>query len=175
VTRLTALVSDLMDVTRIIAGKLPLRPEEVELDALVRDVVARFEPASRAPISVVAAPVRAVVDASRIDQVITNLVSNAVKYGDGKPIAVTVQEDEGRAQIAVRDRGVGITPEERVHIFDRFVRAPRTAHIAGLGLGLFIVKEIVEAHDGAITVDGAPGEGSTFTVSLPLSVVEPGA
>ncbi len=111
-------------------------------------------------------------DRLRIGQVITNLVSNAIKFGRGHPIDVEVNVDtEGdrSACVRVRDGGIGIPPEQRARIFDRFERAPAERHYPGLGLGLWIAKQIVDASSGTITVESEVGVGSTFTVRLPRS------
>lgn len=111
-------------------------------------------------------------DRTRIDQIVTNLVGNAIKYGNGQPVDVSVEERDGRAVLAVRDRGVGIPPESHMRIFERFERVTGASVASGLGLGrgLWIAKRMVEAHGGDIGVESAPGSGSTFTVTLPRSV-----
>ena len=106
-------------------------------------------------------------DRSRIDQVVANLLSNAIKYGEGRPIEVEVRAGERAAWISVRDHGIGIAPEDFGRLFDRFERCVSPRNYGGLGLGLFIVREIVDMHGGRVTVTSAPGEGSTFTVELP--------
>ena len=108
------------------------------------------------------------LDVARIEQVLTNLLSNAVKYGRGRPIEVTLRGEGGTAGLSVRDHGIGIAEADQGRIFDRFERAVSGRHYAGLGLGLWIVRQIVEAHGGTIRVQSAPGEGSTFVVELPL-------
>jgi signal transduction histidine kinase len=105
----------------------------------------------------------------RIEQVITNLISNAIKYGDGKPIDLKMEREDSMAKLSVQDRGIGITPKDQSQIFERFVRATDQEKKKSLGLGLFIVKQIVEAHNGKISVSSAPGQGSTFSVTLPLT------
>jgi signal transduction histidine kinase len=106
-------------------------------------------------------------DRLRIGQVITNLLSNAIKFGRGLPIDVEVASEGDRASLSVRDAGIGIAPEERTRIFQRFERASSERHYPGLGLGLWIAKQIVDACHGTITVDSAPGGGSTFKMELP--------
>jgi signal transduction histidine kinase len=110
-----------------------------------------------------------------MEQVITNLLSNAGKYGQGQPVDVTVATDGAEARIVVRDRGIGIDPEDRQRIFQRFERAVSTANYSGFGLGLWIVAEIVKAMMGTIDVAGAVGQGSTFTVTFPLRAQPPEA
>jgi signal transduction histidine kinase len=169
--RLTRLVDDLLDVTRLRGGgRTPLDLGEMDLSALVREVADRFgaELEAHGTLLTLTAP-EAVVgrwDWGRLDQVVTNMVSNALKYGDGSPIAVAVGLEGARAVLRVSDRGIGIRPEAQARIFERFERAAPKPY-AGLGLGLYIARQIVEAHGGTIHVESAPGEGATFTVLLP--------
>jgi two-component system, OmpR family, sensor kinase len=118
----------------------------------------------------VSAPVAVVGrwDKSRLDQVITNLVSNAIKYGDSKPIDVSVEGATDRAVVIIRDRGLGISPNDHERIFGRFERAASSRHYGGIGLGLWIVKQIIDALGGTVVVESTPGDGSTFRVELPL-------
>jgi signal transduction histidine kinase len=113
-------------------------------------------------------------DGLRIDQVITNLISNAIKFGAGKPIELEIGEEAGTARLSVRDHGIGIDLAQRVNIFDRFQRAVSPAHYGGLGLGLYLGRRIVEAHGGSIRVESEPGAGATFTVELPCAGNGPG-
>jgi anti-sigma regulatory factor (Ser/Thr protein kinase) len=110
------------------------------------------------------APVVGRWDKSRLDQVVTNLVSNAIKYGDCKPIDVAVEGQKDRAVITIRDRGLGIAPHDHERIFGRFERAASSRHFGGIGLGLWIVKQIIDALGGTVAVESHPGKGSTFTV-----------
>jgi signal transduction histidine kinase len=105
---------------------------------------------------------------SLLEQITSNLLSNAIKYGPGKPVDVNVHAVEGTARLTVRDYGIGIAHEAVARIFDRFERAVSPRHYGGLGLGLYIARQIVEAHRGSILVRSEPGAGSTFTVVLPL-------
>ena len=109
-------------------------------------------------------------DRVRLDSVIGNLVSNAVKFGEGKPINVSVSCDGSVARIVVTDQGIGIAPEEQARIFGKFERAVSERHYGGFGLGLWVVRQIVEAHGGSIRVASEAGKGSTFVVELPLSL-----
>jgi signal transduction histidine kinase len=171
--RLVRLADALLDVSRITSGRLSLAREEGDLAALVREVVARYaEEASDAGCALtcdVPGPVRAAFDASRIDQVLSNLVSNALKYGHGQPVHVALAAAEGSARLSVADRGIGIEPADQARIFGRFERAVSGRHYSGLGLGLWIVHQIVAGHGGRIEVTSAPGAGSTFAVELPLA------
>jgi signal transduction histidine kinase len=106
-------------------------------------------------------------DGDRLEQVVVNLLTNACKYGGGQPVRITVTEDGSVARLVVADRGIGIAPEDQPHLFERFERAVSSRDYSGLGLGLFIVRAIVEAHGGQVTVTSEEGQGSTFTVELP--------
>ena len=173
VSRLSRLVDDLLDVSRIAAGKLELALEPVALGEVVGEVVARAgEDLSRSRSTIAFSVAPELVgrwDRSRLDQIASNLISNAIKYGQGRPIDVEVARRDDHAVLTVRDHGVGIAAEDREKIFQRFERAQASRHIRGLGLGLWIVREIVTALGGTISVDGAVGRGSTFTVSLPFA------
>jgi PAS domain S-box-containing protein len=169
-TRLARLIDDLLDVSRISAGRLRLERERVDLAELAREVVARQ--ASLAQLDGCRVeldcdrPVWGLWDGSRLEQVLTNVVSNAIKYGDSKPVVVSVRAIGARAEVRVSDGGGGIRPEDLQRIFERFERASSTNY-GGLGLGLFISRQIVEAHGGTIDAHSTPGEGSTFVIRLP--------
>jgi PAS domain S-box-containing protein len=170
--RLEKLIENLLDVSRIISGKLTLEIEDVDAAELVRDVAERFaDEAARAecPIQVElkSAPYGH-WDRVRLEQVVTNLLSNAVRYAPGGAILVRVEEDEGVARLSVIDHGVGIAPDALGRIFGRFERAADGPHHGGLGLGLYITRSIVEAHGGQIRVSSQVGQGSRFVVELPL-------
>jgi signal transduction histidine kinase len=169
--RLGRLSDMLLDVSRITAGRLELAREAGDLAALVRDVVAqREDEAAEAGIEIrtdVADEVRCAFDAARMEQVVSNLLSNAVKYGREGPVEVRLRCGGGLAVLEVEDHGIGIAPDDQERIFDRFGRAVSARHFAGLGLGLWIVRQLVEAHGGRIRVRSAPGQGATFTVELP--------
>jgi signal transduction histidine kinase len=171
--RLDGLVDQLLDVSRITAGRMVLAPEAIDLGELVRDVAGRFSPAPDAgAIDVqVGSAVEGFWDRLRLEQILTNLLSNAVKYGGKQPISVEVSAtgpgDDSQVWIAVRDRGIGMSADELGRIFARFERAVSERNYGGLGLGLWIVRQVVDAMGGSIAVDSAPGQGSTFTVRLP--------
>jgi PAS domain S-box-containing protein len=172
VQRLAALIDNLLDVSRITAGKLKLEIEpNVDLVELARDAAVRFNEELVRVGSLLAicadGPVLGSWDRLRLEQVVTNLVSNAVKYGPGKPIDVAISADGERAVLSVTDRGIGIAADKLDKVFDRFERAVSARSYGGLGLGLYIARQIVDAHGGEIRVDSRVGEGSTFTVSLP--------
>ena len=107
-------------------------------------------------------------DEFRIEQVINNLLTNALRYGQGKPVAVTVTAADGEARVSVRDQGMGIAPEDQERIFEQFERTDGAAQVAGLGLGLYIARQIAQAHGGQLQVHSRPGEGAEFALSLPL-------
>jgi signal transduction histidine kinase len=109
-------------------------------------------------------------DRTRLEQVATNLVSNAIKYGKGKPIHVSVSVSPNSAVLEVKDFGIGIAPEDRMRIFNRFERAVTAREFQGLGLGLYIVNEIIQAHQGTIQLESDLGKGSSFKIHLPLEV-----
>jgi signal transduction histidine kinase len=171
IDRLTALVVQMLDVSRITRGGLELAPVPIDLRDVVRDVVERFElEIQRRNVSVTVDapdPVPGAWDAARVDQVVTNLLSNALKYGAGRPIEVSVHGEAARALLVVRDHGVGIPEDERDQVFGPFARATTARYHPGLGLGLWIAQQIVQASAGRISLDSRVEEGSTFTVELP--------
>ncbi len=170
--RLARLVESLLDVSRITAGKVVLELEPLDLAELVRDVAARLQPDARkagSRLDVQAdGPIRGVWDRLRVEQIVSNLISNAIKYGGGKPIEVDTSVEDGCVRVRVSDHGIGIAQEAVARIFGRFERAVSARHFGGLGLGLFIARQFAEAHGGAVSVESEPGAGSSFTVVLPL-------
>jgi predicted ATPase/GAF domain-containing protein/tRNA A-37 threonylcarbamoyl transferase component Bud32 len=170
--RLDRLIGDLLDVSRLESGQLVLSRAAVNLGELAREVVSRFEEdASRSGCVVTVETTGTVVgswDGSRLDQVLTNLLANSIKFGAGKPILVRVDQHDGRALLVVKDQGIGIAPDRIGRIFERFERAVPTEHFGGLGLGLYVCKRFVDAHRGTIGVASELGVGSTFSVELPL-------
>jgi signal transduction histidine kinase len=175
--RIARLVRGLLDIAQITAGRLLLRPEQVDLAEVVRDVSERWEdPMSRAqcPFRVTApASIPGRWDRLRLEQIVDNLLSNASKYGAGKPVEVEVRADDTTAYLFVRDEGIGIAPEDRQRIFERFERAVEPRHQGGFGLGLWIVRSIVNAQGGQIRVASEVGRGSTFEVALPRHPPKP--
>jgi len=144
----------------------------VSLVALVRDVVARVAPdmeRARCAVSVTLPdePVTGLWDRRRIEQVLLILIDNAARFGPGKPIEIKVTRQGATARLSVTDHGMGIDAARQSRIFDRFERAVSVQHYGGLGLGLFVGRFVVEGHGGTLTVESRPGEGATFTVTLP--------
>jgi PAS domain S-box-containing protein len=174
--RLADLIGDLLDVSRITSGQMKLHWEPVDFAAAVREVATRLEPeATRAESRLTLelpeeVPGRS--DRMRLEQVAENLLTNAIKYGAGKPIHVRMEVGPERVTLTVRDQGIGIAPEHQARIFERFERAVSERNYGGLGLGLYITRTIVEALGGTIRVRSEPGQGACFTVELPR---EPGA
>lgn len=170
VKRLAALVERMLDASRIHAGRLELVDEDTDLVGLTRAVAQRFDEASDAggPIAIDSPPTLVGRwDREWLDQVITNLISNAVKYGEGKPIELQVVDHGATAELCVVDHGMGIATENQERIFERFERAVPTRNYPGFGIGLWLVREVVTAMGGTIRVESRPGNGATFVVSLP--------
>lgn len=170
--RLTRLVHDMLDVARIRTGRLAIHKELVSLNAIVKDVVAHLQPALRraeTPVEIVECPgVDGYWDRLRLEQVVTNLLTNAMRYGGKKPVTVSVSRADDNVRLAVRDQGIGIAKDAQRKIFDRFERSVSADEVSGLGLGLYITKQIVEAHAGRIWVESdGLNKGSTFFVELP--------
>ena len=171
VDRLTALNESLLTVSRIATGDFTPVLAQIDLGDLVARVVGRFREEARRAGSmfrVDVAPVRIRCDGAKIEQAVSALVANAIKYGAGKPIDVTVDTADAMARVTVTDHGIGIPKEDLGRVFDRFERAVSIRHYGGLGLGLYIARGIAQAHGGKITVASKPGAGSSFTLLLPL-------
>lgn len=170
-TRLARLVDSLLDVGRVNASKLHLELEEVFLDVLVRDVVEEFDATLRQADCRVSLRleegVRGAWDRMRLQQVLTNLLANAAKFGAGSLVEVEVSRVEDRGRLTVRDHGIGMDARALVRVFEPFAQAVSAREYGGLGLGLYLTREIVEAHGGEIQAVSRPGEGTTFTVELP--------
>jgi PAS domain S-box-containing protein len=173
VQRLSSLMDELLDISRINSGRFALTLEVMDLCALVRDSASRFEPevlrlGGRLVVDV-PEPLVGVWDRQRLEQVMTNLLSNALKYGGGRPVHVRVWGEGHLACLEVRDEGIGIAQEALPRIFEKFERAVSDRHYGGLGLGLYITRQIVEALGGTIRAQSELNRGSTFTVKLPLT------
>lgn len=172
VERLSKLVDDLLDVSQINAGKLRINAGPVNASELAESVIERFaNQAKEAGVLFITKFEEDVIgewDRFRIEQVISNILSNSLKYGQGKPVEITISSDEEKALISIKDSGIGISLEDQMKVFDRFERAIHANEVSGLGLGLYISKEIIESHKGSIQLESLPGLGSTFSVELPL-------
>jgi len=171
VVRLDQLVDQLLDISRLIEGRLDLHIEEVDLQSVALEAIDLLrEPAQRAGSPILFRGSDSVVghwDRLRLGQVVTNLLSNAIKFGRGRPIEVELVADERQAELQVRDDGEGIALEAQTRIFERFERATTVRRHPGMGLGLWITKQIVEACHGTISVVSEIGRGCAFTVKLP--------
>ncbi len=178
IERLSRLIDELLDVSRINIGHLKLTLEPHDLSQIVKNVVGNLSAAyaeAKGSIEIDADhPVVGQWDSFRIEQVITNLLANAMKYGGGKPIRVSVSSANNQARLVVEDQGIGIAKKDQTRIFERFERAVSSRHFGGLGLGLFITRQIVSSHGGSISVESEPGRGSKFIVELPLIASPPG-
>ncbi|HXI55531.1 MAG TPA: PAS domain S-box protein [Polyangia bacterium] len=177
VKRMTRLVDTLLDISHLSEGRLSVDRREIDLVQVVQDVVRSMRAAATAAnceLQVIApATLVGTCDRLRLEQVITNLLANAVKFGAGKPIDVSLASEQGAARLTVFDRGIGIAREQQKRIFERFERGVSTRHFGGFGLGLWISKQIIEAHGGQITVESRPGQGARFTVDLPCLISHP--
>ncbi|HET9620728.1 MAG TPA: PAS domain-containing sensor histidine kinase [Kofleriaceae bacterium] len=171
--RLAELVEALLDVSRMATDQFALSRERADLAEIVAAAAERLLDPARAvgsTITVTATPVLGTWDRARITQVVSNLLSNAFRHAAGTPIAVTVTHDNAGAVVEVRDRGPGLPDGELGWIFERFERAASMRHVGGLGLGLYVVRRIVEAHGGAVAARNLVGGGACFTVRLPVAV-----
>jgi len=168
--RLNMLVEGLLDVSRIRSGRFELQLEAFDLNELVNEVATRFvEQYPSVQISVETAPaILGTWDRVRIDQAITNLLSNAIKYGEKKPINVAVAVTGDQVAISITDHGIGLAPGDVERIFEQFERATPRAGSEGFGLGLWITRQIAEAHRGSVSAKSELGKGSTFTLRLPI-------
>ncbi len=167
IAKLTRLIDDMLDVSRISTGKLSMVFGSFDLCQLVNDIVDSLDHKKEVTLTMCES-LTGNWDRVRIEQVVTNILTNAQRYGFGKPIHISVERLNGFASINVKDQGVGISADDLTRIFHRYERATVT-ELSGLGLGLYIVNQIVEAHKGSIEVESTVGEGSQFRVLLPLS------
>lgn len=174
--QLTRLVERLLDVSRLSTRDLQLDREPVDFAEVVREVVARYEDAiadagSRIDVELAGSTTVGYWDRGRLDQVVANLLGNAIKYGGGAAINVSVSSGtSGHIRLTVKDEGPGVAQEDQARIFEQFERAAPNENLPGMGLGLWLVRRIVAAHGGTVTLDSRPGEGAAFTVVLPTSL-----
>lgn len=169
---LIRLIEDMLDVSRIRTGKLSIRPSRFDLVQLVSNLLQNFAPQMEAAETSVSfeagAPVEGCWDEFRIEQVVSNLLTNALRYGGRSPIQVRVCREGDEAWVEVQDHGIGISAENQKRIFQQFERVSAKTVVAGLGLGLFISDQIVAAHGGSIVVESEINEGALFRVCLPI-------
>ena len=173
--RLGVLIDSLLDVSRIATGRLDLHPESMDLgSSIVHLLDGLRDAAERAGSQLIYVPPEAAVrgewDRVRVDQLVMNLVANAIKYGAGRPVEVSLRREDGVAVLAVRDHGPGIAPEDLQRIFGRFERATSMRNYGGFGLGLYVAREIARAHGGSIGVQNLVDGGACFTVRLPVVI-----
>lgn len=169
--RINRLIDDMLDISRIRAGKLTFVKERVEFTTFAKDVLERFRPQLEAVGCYMTAtycdPIEVNMDMYRVEQVIVNLLTNAMKYGAGRPIRVDILNKNDRLQVQVHDQGPGIKDEDTERIFERFERAISSNEVSGLGLGLYISRQIMEQNNGALFLRSSIGNGSTFIMELP--------
>jgi signal transduction histidine kinase len=175
VERMSALVDRLLDVSVLAARRLPLVLEQLDLAALAREVAVGFDSelqqaGCRLTLDL-QGPSLGTWDRARLDQLLTNLLSNALKYGRGKPVEISVGGTDRMARLVVRDHGIGIEQHDHARIFGRFERGVSSSNFAGFGVGLWIARTVVEALGGTIEVESKVGHGATFTVLLPRAGV----
>lgn len=170
VSRLNRLVEDMLDVSRIESGKLTFKKKELNLVPLLNEIIGRMTPQfiqKKALPPTTQFEITAAIgvwDSERLEQVFTNILSNALRYGEGRPVKVTLKKNKNAVEVGVHDQGQGISREMIRKIFEKFERGDETTENTGLGLGLFISKQIIDAHGGEIEVISSPNEGSTFYV-----------
>ena len=176
INSLIRLIEDMLDVSRIRTGKLSLRPKAFDLSQLVGGLVENFAAQATALDTRIelqrCEPLHGEWDEFRIEQVVVNLLSNALRYGERKPVQVRVFEQDGLACVQVQDQGIGIGAANQQRIFQQFERVATQQASGGLGLGLYISEQIVQAHGGCIRVDSEEGKGATFTLQLPLATYQ---
>jgi len=179
VRRLTELLDDLLDMTRIRAGQVVLHKTLIDLPELLCNIVKRFQPEAQAlgtSLTITAEnPLSGIWDPLRLEQIFTNLISNAIKYGNRQPVEISVSRRGSQGVVTVQDHGPGIEPEFQKKIFRRFERAPSCGHLGGLGLGLYITHQLVQAHQGTIRLRSEIGRGSQFIVTLPIADLSEGS
>ncbi len=170
VAQLTKLVEDMLDVSRISSGNVHYDLLECNFKSILSDALEALGEdfkSAKIPVSVEAEDVWILADALRLKQVITNILTNTLKYGEGKPVRISLRRENNEGVLKVADQGIGIAEENLLRIFGRFERAVPSANVSGLGLGLFISKQIVDAHHGKITAESDVGHGTTFRVAIP--------
>jgi len=174
VTSLTHLVDDLLDVSRIQTGRFTLNCRRFNLSALIQAVGERMQnqlDAAKCKLELkVEAGLLVRWDSNRTEQVLVNLLTNAIKYAPGQPVCIEAAREGANIRLAVEDSGPGIPVEEHSRLFARFERASKDRRISGMGLGLYVVKQIVSAHNGTIQLDSGNGRGAKFSITMPVQV-----
>jgi PAS domain S-box-containing protein len=177
VQSMTTLINELLDVTKIQAGRFSLNLEDTDLNLNIRQIVERFSDQlklANCPVQLdLIGEIVGHWDQTRIEQVLVNLLTNIIKYAPNGPVRISTQRDSQVATLTVQDSGPGIPIEEQKRVFNRFVRGTTGGGIAGLGLGLYIVKQIVKLHKGDIRLESSPGKGSKFVIVLPRHAFDP--
>jgi signal transduction histidine kinase len=172
VNSMVTLIENLLVVSRLSAGNAGLDLRPADLAVLAEQVVQRYQATAQQHGCTLelrrSGPLLAAVDRTRFDQILTNILTNAIKFGPGQPITVTLENAGGRARVTVRDRGAGIAPADQERIFHRFERVVPTHASGGLGLGLWIARRLIEEMHGRILLESTPGEGASFIIDLPL-------
>jgi PAS domain S-box-containing protein len=171
--RMRRLVDRLLDVSQLASGRLQLELEDGDLAEVVREAAERFsEDASNSKSELHLTAEKGIVaraDRFRLDEAIGNVISNAIKYGAGKPVGIDLKANDGKATLIVQDRGIGIPAEDLSRIFGRFERTKITRNYGGLGLGLYIAKQVIEQHNGSIRAESRSGGGTRIVIELPLA------
>ncbi len=172
--KMNSMIQDLADSARLESGKLELAKEPTNLNSLVKDIVERAGPPEdqhRLQVETTEGIPKLSLDPNRFERALVNLISNALKYSPAdRPVVVRVERRDGEAIVSVIDQGAGIPPEEVSHLFERYYRTKKTRKTEGLGLGLYITRQIVDAHGGRVWVESEQGKGSKFRVAVPLSI-----
>jgi len=173
VSKMIQLVEEMLDAVRMASRGVSLSIVRTDLSSLVRDAVDRLRKeleAAKCPLELSIEPL--IVgnwDRFRIEQIVINLLTNAMKFGAGRPIRIELSREDGHAKLVVRDFGIGVIKEDQARIFEPFERAVSVKRFGGLGLGLYIVRQLVEAHGGKVRVVSSPDQGTAFTVELPFA------
>jgi signal transduction histidine kinase len=176
IRNLVRLIDSMLDVSRMQAGRIEIQKQEANLTEVTEEVVSRLRDEAElahCPLKVDLDPgVWGTFDPVRVGQAVSNLVSNALKYGPGKPISLALKKSPNEARITVRDEGIGIDAQDQARIFSIFERAVDRSNMSGLGIGLYLAKEIIDLHGGNILVSSTPNQGSSFEIILPLGSVQ---
>lgn len=178
VDRLISLVDNMLDISKISLGKFGLDKKEINFSILIEKIFQSLSDSferARCQVQLQIEPGLSInVDSAKIEQVVTNLMINAMKYGKGKPVSIHLNQVDQEIRLSIRDHGIGISKVDHERIFEKFERAFPVNHISGLGLGLYISKKIVEDHQGSLRVESELGQGACFTVTLPIRIGDQG-